>query len=1098
MYIPPTLARGPHWPESIRVTSQVEAAEGAIVLIGAGETSGRLYESILPPEAWQLASVARWRPSLDADAHHYRLAMEGQRLRLAYSCDPLLATNNAAVDLLPHQLEAVYGCMLPQPAIRHLMAHDAGAGKTVMCGLLHKELRMRQPTLRTLIAAPAALVPQWQRELKDKFFERFAVIDRDALRKDPEVWTKTQQAITSVSFASQYEIRATLAAVPWDLVVVDEAHHLAGYETHHTQAYELGALLSRRTRHLVLATATPHKGDATNFLKLLQLLDAGVTDPAVARPADDALPGTPLMLRRLKEEMVGFDGQPLFKPREVKTHWYLLADSPAEWELYRALTDYVTKTYRAAEKVGGQTRVNVQFAMTILQRRMASSLAALERSLHRRQQALQSSAGDASQGAADYADDAPEAERWAAEARAETASPARTARERRREAAEIGQLLAGIQRVHRQGPETKVVKLQEVMAEAGVAPANGERLLVFTEFQDTLAFLRELFEGWGYSVTQIHGSMPQQDRLRAEKEFRERCQVMVATEAAGEGINLQFCARMVNFDLPWVPTRLEQRMGRIHRYGQDRVARIYNLGAADTREGFVLQGLMNRLETMREHLGDQVFDVISVLVADTDVEGLLGRVALSPGEQGSQYEVLQELLRATERGAQRYQNGERKNRPLEPRAYDDIRQASRHFRLTPEYAQHFVVDLLRALGEAPEAWPAQSSDPGDAQAFAVTAQRRATADGLGIRQGEQIVLTFDQQMAGRSARAHLVALGSPILDRFLALVHEEWGGTLPQGAVFWDASLPPGDGYLIWHLKGRVLDGQGQTVSERLFAIRQNSDSLESVPTSALIDLVPATSRTQLPPWMTALAHDPAAAWAWSLERQQMPWLRDETERRRHIVDLRRATLVSEARRAVALADQAYQAAVWEGQANADEAEAQLHEAQRRLDTIRGQLAREEACSLAWAEVLGVVAVLPLADPSVDELRDLRPEVAAAAMAAVASHERAHGREVTDVTGEHHLHPYDLYSIGPGGPRCIEVKGTTTGRIFLSENQRRAAQRLRTSFYLYIVTDPLQQAQITVVRDPFARLQPDMVLHAGVQYVYDAATWQAAADEGTP
>jgi len=1096
MRIPASRVTGSYWPEPIHVSDQSEPVEGAIGLVGAGELTGRYYASIVPTQAWTEAQIATWRPEMDAEPIAYRLALESERLRLAHSCDPLLATNNAAVDLLPHQLEAVYDFMLPQPVIRHLMAHDAGAGKTIMCGLLHKELRMRQPSLRTLIVAPAALVPQWRREMHDKFFEAFEVIDREALRRDPEVWTKTQQAITSVSFASQYEVRATLAAVQWDLVVVDEAHHMGGYEAYATQAYELGRILSRRTKHLVLATATPHKGDAVNFLKLLQLLDSGITDASVARPPARGLPGSPLMLRRLKEEMVDFDGRPLFLPRRVETRWHLLNDNPPEWQLYCALTDYVAKTYRAAERLGGQVKANVQFAMTVLQRRMASSLAALERSLLRRREALLSPGG-ATQEALVAPRDAPEAERWAAEACAETATPARTARERRREAEEIDRLLAGIAAVRRHGPESKVLKLQGVMAEAGVAPGNGEKLLVFTEFLDTAEFLRQLFEAWGYSVTQIDGTMSQGERLRAEREFRERCQVMVATEAAGEGINLQFCARMVNFDLPWVPTRLEQRMGRIHRYGQQRVAHIYNLGAADTREGFVLKGLMERLEIMREDLGDQVFDVISLLVADADVDGLLARVALSPVEQAPQYEVVEELVRATQRGAEPLRNDRLERHRLDPRAYDDIRQASRRFRLTPEYAQHFVIDALRALGESPETWPTRGGDPGDAQAFAVTAHRRVTADCLDVRRGEQVILTFDPEAASRAARARLLALGNPTLDRFLELAAELWGSSLARGAVFWDPTLPAGEGYLLWHLRGRVVDGRGQVVSERLFAVRQNADSLESAATSALIDLLPSTSRCQLPPWMVALSRDPSVAWSWSLEHQQLPWLREEAERRRRIVALRKASLIPEATQAVASADDAYQQAVWASGADADDLEARLREAQRRLEALGDQLAREESCSLAYAEVVGVAAVLALAEPLVDELRDLRPEVAQAAMAAVVRYEQAQGRQVTDVTGEHELHPYDVYSTGPGGPRCIEVKGTTTGRIFMSENERRAAQRLRGSYYLYIVSDPLGQARVTVVRDPFGRMPPDAVLHAGVRYAFDEPTWRALADEGT-
>ena len=1104
MFVPRKQVRGVHWPETIRVTVESVAAGGAALVVGAGESTGRHHELILPEEAWTQTEGALWQPGFGAHAAEYRLAMEGVRLRLAFSCDPLLATNNAAIDLLPHQMEAVYSFMLPQPVVRHLMAHDAGAGKTVMCGLLYKELRMRQPDLRTLIVAPAALVAQWQREMQEKFFERFEVIDRNALRREPEVWTRTQQAITSVSFASQVEIRATLAAVPWDLVFVDEAHHMAAYDTHETQAYALGSILSRRAKHLVLATATPHKGDAVNFTKLLQLLDSGISEPTVIRPADGAQPGTPLMLRRLKEEMLGFDGQPLFLPREVETRWYLLRDSELEWKLYRALTEYVSQTYRAAEKVGGQTRVNVQFAMTILQRRMASSLAALERSLQRRRSALMEGTDSGGPGQSHDLTDAPEEQRWEVEARVETATPARTRRERRREVQQIDALLEDVAAVLQQSPETKLLKLQEVMAEAGVEPGNDERLLVFTEFLDTLRFLRERFEAWGYTVTQIDGSMPQPERLRAERDFRDRSQVMVATEAAGEGINLQFCARMVNYDLPWVPTRLEQRMGRIHRYGQQRVARIYNLGAGDTREGYVLKGLMERLDTMRMDMGDRVFDVISELVADTDMEALLSRVAVLPTEEGGQYQVLEKLVHATEQGAERYRQTESQRQPLNPRVYDDLREASRFFRLTPEYAQHFIVDVLRTLGEEPEAWPDGSeepdgsAEPGDAQVFQVTAQRRVTAECLGVRQGETVRLTFDRSAANDTPRPRLLALGSPVLDRFLALAQENWGPALQAGAVFWDGSLPTGDGYLVWHLRGRVVDGQSRTVTESLFAVRQNADTIEPVAPAALIDLMPAPTRHELPPWMVALSRDPATAWEWSLEHQLLPWLERETGRRGSTVEARRSALLGEAQTALERADQVYQEAVFGEGGDGVEAEALLQAAQRRVRDLNVELDREEACALAWPEIVGVAAVLPLAEAPVEEMRDLRPEVAEAAVQAVRAYEEAHGRTVTDVSGEHQEHPYDLHSTGPGGLRCIEVKGTTTGRIFMSENERRASQRLRTSYYLYIVTDPLDQAQVHVIRDPFKRLDPDRLERYSVQYQYSAAIWQAAVEEGNP
>ena len=219
-----------------------------------------------------------------------------------------------------------------------------------------------------------------------------------------------------------------------------------------------------------------------------------------------------------------------------------------------------------------------------------------------------------------------------------------------------------------EGPELKLRKLKQIMEEVGIKPDGNEKLLVFTEFKDTLDFLRAEFEKRGFRVTQIDGSMPQENRIRAELEFEHRAQVMVATEAAGEGINLQFCAYMVNYDLPWVPTRLEQRMGRIHRYGQKRVAHVYNLAIADTREGVVLTGLIDRLKKMEKDLGDQVFDVVSALVADVDLEKLMAQVALADPDAASGQKALSELIAATAKGGARVKGWHRPVVASEPGA----------------------------------------------------------------------------------------------------------------------------------------------------------------------------------------------------------------------------------------------------------------------------------------------------------------------------------------------------------------------------------------------------------------------------------------------
>ena len=1094
------------WPEPVAILAvRGEAGAPVVTVEAVGRRTRIHYTTSLPAADWQALQPEAHATTFDAPAQPFRLALEAERLRRAYTADPLLAANNARVDLLPHQMEAVYGVMLPQARIRHLLAHDAGAGKTIMGGLLFKELAGRQPDLRALIVAPAALTRQWQRELRDKFLVEFEIADRDSLRGDIQFWSTTPRLITSTPFARQSDVRATLANVPWDLVIVDEAHHMAGYEDRQTQAYNLGRLLSRNSRHLVLATATPHKGDRTNFLKLLQLLDGDIHDPAIANQRAPGQRGNPIMLRRLKEEMTDFDGQPLFKERVVETRAHAIGDNPPEMALYTELTRYTNKVYKAAERIGGATRVNTQFAMVILQRRMASSLAALEQSLIRRRDNLLLAGVTETAGELRWADaeEADEQQRWRAENQAELASPARTRAEREKEIGELDKLLTLLDAVRRTGRETKVEKLQEVMVEAGIAPGNGEWLLVFTEALDTLLFLRRLFEGWGYSVTQIDGRMDMPARLRAEDDFRHRCQIMVATEAAGEGINLQFCARMINYDLPWVPTRLEQRMGRIHRYGQTRVAHIYNLAAADTREGPVLIRLLDRLAEMRTDLGDGVYDVVSTLVGDAGLERLLAEVATAAPTDDAQDRALRALLQAMERGRQRQQQPPEPPCPIDRERFRQMQAASRQSRLTPEYAQHFFVDALEALREAPAVAAAgeePAREPGDAALLALTLRRKNVAGDLGLPAGRPLLFTFRQETAAARADATYLALGTPTFDRLLDAARRRWGMDLRRGAKFIDPDLPPGHAYLLWFLSAAARDGLDGVVAERLFAVRQSAEALESFPPAALADLMPTDNPYVLPEPLPALAGEPQPAIDWSLAAQQLPFLEETRRRRGFITDLRREALLGDARQAERAAAAAHDAAVFADEGDAAGTEGTLAHARARVTALSDQFAREAACSLGPTAVLAVAAVFAPDDPPPAEHVDERPDVAAAAMAFVRAYETAAGRALSDQTGGYHSgFPYDLHSTGPGGPRRIEVKGTTTGRVILSETERHAARRFREQYFLYIVRDPLgERPALAIVRDPWARMTHDETLYSGARYVYNARTWAAAADQEIP
>jgi hypothetical protein len=442
-----------------------------------------------------------------------------------------------------------------------------------------------------------------------------------------------------------------------------------------------------------------------------------------------------------------------------------------------------------------------------------------------------------------------------------------------------------------------------------------------------------------------------------------------------------------------------------------------------------------------------------------------------------------------------------------------MQAASRQSRLTPEYAQHFFVDALEALRETPALAPAaggaaeeRAHEPGDAAVLALTLRRPNVADELGLPQGRPLLFTFRQRRvlspdvaAARPEVAYL-ALGTPVFDRLLDAARRRWGDTLRRGAKFIDPDLPPGDAYLLWFLTGVVRDGLDGVVAERLFAVRQRADALESFPPAALANLAPTDDPFLLPDPLPALATDPRPVIDWSLAAQQLPFLDETRDRRGLITDLRREALLSDAREAERAAQADHDDAVFDAaDGSSADTERAVARARSRVAALADQFAREAACSLGPTAVLAVAAVFSPVGPPPEGLADLRPDIAAAAMAHVVAYEAAHGRQTRDVTGGNSDYPYDLHATGPGGPRLIEVKGTTSGDIFLTETESRAAQRFRGSYFLYVVTDPLgERPALSIIRDPWARLSPDNILYSGARYVYNARTWRAAADTEIP
>jgi len=589
--------------------------------------------------------------SYGGDCDLLRLGLQAYSLGIAYEFDPYFGLSISRVDPLPHQLEAVYDYLLKLARVRFLLADDAGAGKTIMAGLLLRELKLRGLGQRTLIVCPANLTFQWQRELREKFDEQFIVLKGDAIREQFGInqWLQNRQVITSLDLAKRETILPGLQQVHWDVVIVDEAHRMSwSPPARKTARYALGELLRDHSDHILLLTATPHKGDPEHFSRFLQLLDQDAyADVKSVRQAIEQR-SAPFYLRRTKEAMVYFpERQPdgswkarkLFTKRDTRTADFTIDDE--ELRLYRDVTAFVKDQSRKAAAKGDDPRARaVGFLMALYQRRLASSAYAMRHSLENRARRLMENLKRAQEIALTAPRDLPteeeleemeEAERERLEGVLAAISVAQNPAQVRGEVARLEELAGQAKRLEEAEGEAKLAKLRAVLREQGFFDKPDERLLIFTEFKDTLDYLVDKLGNWGFRVGFIHGGMSigsrdeKGSRLYVEQQFREgTIQILVATEAAGEGINLQCCHVMFNYDIPWNPNRLEQRMGRIHRYGQLHDCLIFNFVATNTVEGRILDKLHERLQEIRNALDDDaVFNVVGEVLPAAHIERVL-------------------------------------------------------------------------------------------------------------------------------------------------------------------------------------------------------------------------------------------------------------------------------------------------------------------------------------------------------------------------------------------------------------------------------------------------------------------------------------------
>jgi len=805
--------------------------------------------------------------SFDADGRLFRLASEALRIRLAHLFDPYLAVHTSNLDPLPHQIRAVYGEMLPRQPLRFLLADDPGAGKTIMAGLLIKELMVRGDVRRCLIVPPGSLVEQWQDELAQKLGLSFEILTRDSIEASlsGNPFAEKNLVIARLDQLSRNDdVQAKLEQTDWDLVVVDEAHkmsaHFYGYETRKTRRYLLGELLGRISRHLLLMSATPHSGKPEDFQLFMALLDR---DRFEGKPRKGAktLDAQGLMRRMVKEELLTFEGKPLFPERRASTVSYPL--SPAEASLYDEVTDYVREEMNRADRLkeqGEGRRGNVVgFALTVLQRRLASSPEAIYQSLRRRRERLQTRLDEERLGrrarlaeldltagldTPEDTDDLPEGELEELEEEVvDQASAAQTIAELEHEIATLGRLQQLAEQVRHAGTDAKWTRLAELLqdpdAEMFDETGNLRKLIVFSEHRDTLNYLagriRTLL-GRPEAVVEIHGGMNREHRREAQESFLQdpNVHVLVATDAAGEGVNLQKAHLLVNYDLPWNPNRIEQRFGRIHRIGQTEVCHMWNLVASETREGKVFERLLAKLSDMSKELGGRVFDVLGDDIFDDPLRDLL----IEAVRYGDQPEVRARLEQVVDAAV-----GEKLKAALRERALltemmsaTDVEQIRLRMeeaearKLQPHFIRAFFLEAFRLLGGQ-----IALREPGRYEITNVPAEIRTRGKALGA--GTPVVprytrVTFERslvRLAGQP-QAQLLAPGHPLLDATVDLVLERYRPLLKQGAILTadaDESEEPRALVYVEHAiqnARELTDGQRQIVSKRLQFVELTED----------------------------------------------------------------------------------------------------------------------------------------------------------------------------------------------------------------------------------------------------------------------------------
>jgi len=1110
--------------------------------------------------------------SFNGNGDTFILASEALRIKLAHLYDPILAVHTSNIEPLPHQITAVYATMLNRQPLRFLLADDPGAGKTIMAGLLIKELMVRGDLVRCLVVCPGSLAEQWQDELLQRFHLHFSILTNEGLQAAASNWfLENNLAIARLDKLSRNPDLQDKLRVPecrYDLIICDEAHKMSasyyGGEISYTKRFQLGRALSAITRHFLLMTATPHNGKDEDFQLFLSLLDPDRFE-GKARTRDNAQPidTSDIMRRMIKEELLKFDGTPLFPPRIAYSLPFRLSDLEAK--LYSVVTDYVKTEFNRAEKIQDTKRTRtVGFALTVLQRRLASSPEAicqslvrrharLEKKLHELEQERQSVVVPVAEALFDIdldeLEDAPDFE--VAEVEEEIldeATAATTIAELKAEIETLAHLEALAYQVRKSGTDTKWRELsgliQELLAHsrteldplnfksssAGVSqaepgygagdipppiPSHKEKIVIFTEHRDTLNYLKSKITtlvGRHEAVVTIHGSMSREERARAQAAFKNdpAVQILVATDAAGEGINLQRAHLMVNYDLPWNPNRLEQRFGRIHRIGQTEICYLWNLVAEETREGDVYKTLLTKLEEARKSLGGRVFDVLGKLQFDGKP---LRELLIQAIREGDNPEIKAQITHFVGQALDK----DALAQLLEEKALvhdamdvskvmkirEDMERADAR-RLQPYYIRQFFMQAFKNLGGS-----IYGREPGRYEITHVPASLRSTDRVIGTR---DVVLqryqrvTFEKELIRPEGKieAEFLCPGAPLLDALIEVTLAQSSSVLKQGAVLvdeQDASIEP---KVVFFLEHAIQDatttprGDRHIVSKRILHLRiDKMGAIQDLDYAPYLDYRPLSGSE---PSVQEILARPECSWITKDLEQSIRMYAVTTAGQEHLAEVQanRLALLTKTEHEVKerlsreirywdkkAADLKAQEAAGKPAAHLNSLEAQRRadELQTRLEKRLAKLQLEKELSSVPPVVLGGYLVVPIGllaamkgTPLPVHLPQETQESAARARAVVMERERELGYEPIDREFEKVGWDIESKVPGTGQLRFIEVKGRVEGQDYITVTKNEILHSLNKpdSYILAIVQFKADGSHtLHYVTRPFTK-EPDL------------------------